>query len=60
MRISGEFVPLSPRERADERLYRSRGEGKRAIIDMRPNPLTPRMSTCVGPLPGGEGKDLSP
>ena len=48
-------LPLSLRERADERgRLRSPGEGKRELHSYR-FPLTPRMNTCVGPLPRGEG-----
>jgi len=48
-------VPVSLGERADERT-RSRGEGEsvRSFVERRIS-LTPRMSTCVGPLPEGEG-----
>src|SRR5579862_239267 len=47
-------LPLSHGERADERT-RSRGEGEARQSCCVPNPLTPRMSTCVGPLPEGDG-----
>ena len=53
------------REKADELPYRSRSEGERGLIQacrtnqfvlIKPRSPSPRSrSTCVGPLPGGEG-----